>query len=262
MPVQPDPSVMRSGFRSRLETTSTVVFILTCLVFVWTLFVGTRPAESEPSGPSGPDAPTRERQEPPLPTAPISLEGAVLRGSPSARLALIEYSDFECPFCARFSRDTLPILDAEFVRTGHVLLAFRHLPLPIHAFALKAAEAAECAGAQGQFWQMHDALFENPKALAESELRERARAIRLDITQFSTCLSGGAMAEKVQVDIASARVLGIAGTPAFLIGVIQADGSVVVRQRISGARPVAAFRKVIGDLVSAVQQATDPAATR
>ena len=99
---------------------------------------------------------------PPLPKDPVDLAGAILAGNPSAHVAMIEFSDFECAFCGRFTRDTEPTLWHEYVDSGQLLVAFRHLVLEErHPHALRAAEAGECANRQGQFWPMHDVLFHN-----------------------------------------------------------------------------------------------------
>ena len=177
---------------------------------------------------------------PPLPTEPVSVAGLATRGSETARVVMIEYSDFECPFCMRFARETLPELDRQFIATGKVRLVFRHLPLGKHRFAQKAAEAAECAGHQGKFWPMHDRLFLDPKSLADEDLRAHASALGLDSPAFETC-QAGLMADRVQSDSASARLLGVTGTPAFFIGTVETDGRVRIRQRLKGAQPIRLF---------------------
>jgi len=167
-----------------------------------------------------------------------------------ARVALVIYSDFECPFCARFANDTWPALDGKYVATGKVRTVFRHLPLEkIHSSAVKAAEATECAGQQGQFWPMHDVLFKNTKELGEASLFSYAQQIRLDVPAFQSCLKGMTTA-KVRADAAAASALGITGTPAFLLGTIQPDGRVKVTERIAGARPLAAFETAIDKVLA------------
>lgn len=99
------------------------------------------------------------RAEMEVPSTPLSIQGAQLRGSKGARAVMIMYSDFQCPFCARFAKEVFPQIEQRYVATGSVALAFRHLPLPIHPQALQAAAVAECAGRQGKFWEMHDRLF-------------------------------------------------------------------------------------------------------
>jgi len=186
----------------------------------------------------------------PLPVDPVSLDGAPIVGSRGAKIGMIIYSDFQCPFCARFAIDTLPALQEQYVKTGQVLVAFREYPLPIHPFAQKAAEAALCANRQGKFWEFHDALFANQQALDPASLGARAVRLGLDSRQFSSCLAGE-MAALVQADKRNGDPLGVAGTPTFLLGPVLADGRVKVSQRFSGAKPLAEFQEILDKLVSA-----------
>lgn len=175
------------------------------------------------------------RPEPPLPTDPISLEGAVLRGDSKALAVLLEYSEFECPYCGQYARDVLPEVDRLYVRQGRVQIAFRHFPLSIHRFAQKAAEAAECAGRQGRFWEMHDELFRRPDDLEIAALRKRSKQLGLDTKSFDRCLDGE-MAAKVNADVESAKALAISGTPTFFLGSRLQDGKIRVIKRLRGAQ--------------------------
>lgn len=188
---------------------------------------------------------------PPMPIEPMSLEGAELLGSRTALIGMALYSDFECPFCARFARETLPALDAQYVKTGKLLLAFRQFPLPIHGLAMKAAEAAECAGRQGKFWPYHDRLFLAPQTLDPVRLTEHARRTGLEPTRFAACLDGQAAAD-VTSDKTGGTPLGVVGTPTFLAGPILPDGRVSVSQRFSGALPLAEFQAILDRLLAAV----------
>jgi protein-disulfide isomerase len=102
-----------------------------------------------------------------LPSEYIAMEGAHTKGSASAPAVLLVFSDFQCPFCGRFARETLSAIEREYVARGELLMAFRHLPLPIHPQAIAAAQSAECAGSQGKFWEMHDELFRRPELTPE-----------------------------------------------------------------------------------------------
>jgi protein-disulfide isomerase len=116
--------------------------------------------------------------EPAPPTEPVALEGAELRGDRGAGVAIIEYSDFQCPSCGHFARESLPVIDRLYVQPGKVLLAFRHFPISdLHPFAFAAAEAATCAGRQGQFWNMHDLLFRNQDHLGRDDLQRAAASL-------------------------------------------------------------------------------------
>lgn len=193
--------------------------------------------------------------EPPLPTDPVSLEGMRLQGDERAKVILLEYGDYQCPYCGRFARETQPALEEKFVRTGQLRLAYRHMPLPNHRLAQKAAEAAECAAAQGKFWDMHRRLFDERPKLAPADLVVHARDLGLDTTRFEDCL-GGRTADKVQADAALARQHAVTGTPTFFIGAMRPDGRVRLLQRLSGAQPAAAFETAIEKLIAAATAST------
>jgi len=111
--------------------------------------------------------------------ASVSIAGNLIMGKKDAPVTMIEFSDYQCPFCRRFFETTLPTLKAEYVETGKVRYVFRDFPLDqIHPHARKAAEAAHCAGDQGKYWEMHDLLFQNPQALRVESLKTHARSLR------------------------------------------------------------------------------------
>jgi predicted DsbA family dithiol-disulfide isomerase len=163
---------------------------------------------------------------PKVPSEPVSLEGATLLGEATAPVVLIEFTDYLCPFCAKFEEDTLPELNRLYIETGRVQLALRHHPLEqLHPGSTKASEAALC-GQQQKFWEMHAALFRQKAGLEESHLTALARDLDMDEDKFSRCLSGE-RTEQVRRDISEADRLGLSGTPAFLVGRRLSDGAVV-----------------------------------
>lgn len=190
----------------------------------------------------------------PVPSDPVSMNPSTLRGNPAAKLTMIMFSDFECPFCGRFARETLPQLEASYVKTGLLALDFRHLPLPIHANALLAATAADCAAQQGKFWEMHGPLFANQKGLLEGPIEEIAAGIGLDPGTFSKCLAAGPSTQ-IEADRAEAKRLGLSATPVFLIGAVTGHRQVKVQKVIRGARP-------LSDFVSAIEGAKSALASR
>jgi protein-disulfide isomerase len=127
-------------------------------------------------------------------------------------------------------------------------MAFRHLPLPNHRNAPRAAQAAECANDQGRFWHMHDIMFMNPQQLDEANLLRRAAELGMNATGFASCLSGSPKA-RIIADVAEARRLGITGTPAFLIGPVVRQGMVKVVEIIQGAVPAPQFRRVLEQIL-------------
>lgn len=153
------------------------------------------------------------------------------RGASTAKVTIVEFADFECPFCGR----VLEVLDRVLAMyPGQVRLVFRHFPLSMHPRAPKAAEASACAGEQGRFWEFHDSLFES-QALEGDALKAQAARLGLDAERFEQCLDSGKMAPVVQRDMAAGRQAGVSGTPAFFVnGVV-----------LSGAQPLEAFRRAI-----------------
>src|SRR5439155_11115874 len=130
------------------------------------------------------------------------------RAKLGANLAIIEFSDFQCPFCGRYARETFPLLKREFIDTGEVNYVFMHFPLEaLHPDALKAAEAAACAGRQDKFWGMHDRLFANQAALLLPSIMNYARELRLDEPNFEKCLVS--IGSAVQDDMEEGRRVGV-----------------------------------------------------
>lgn len=174
--------------------------------------------------------------------------GRIVKGHESARLAVVEFSDFECPYCARYATGTHARLEREYVDTGKVRYAFRHLPLTqIHPNAVKAAEAAECAGRQGRFWDMYDQLFANRTSLGPENLAQHAAAIGLDRRGFAACLDG-AVAAEVAADRDEAVRLAVTSTPTFLIGEITGPNEMRIVRRVKGAYPPDVFIAVLDEL--------------
>jgi len=168
----------------------------------------------------------------------VDIKGSPMRGSADAPVTLVLFTDFECPFCTRVV-PTLEQLLEEY--DGKINLVFKHLPLPFHANAQKAGEAAMAAHAQGKFWEMHDLMFENQQALSVDDLKRYAAQLGLNVTRFSAELDSGAYAAAVAADMAAASVAGVSGTPTFII-----NGKLFV-----GAQPIESFRAVIDEALAA-----------
>lgn len=146
----------------------------------------------------------------------IGDDPAKKEGSPG--IVLVEMSDFQCPYCSQAALKLLPQVHEKFVRTGKVEHVFLDLPLEMHPHAFKAAEAAACAGEQKKFWEMHDVLFTNQRALAPEQLPGYAEKLGLDTAAFQKCLAEGTQAAAVRQDMDAASSLAISSTPAFLLG--------------------------------------------
>jgi protein-disulfide isomerase len=183
------------------------------------------------------------------PPVDLHIDRAPVKGDGNARLVLIEFTDYQCPFCARHVRQTMPQIEAEYVNAGKVRYAVRNFPLEaIHRQAFKAAEAAHCAEDQGQFWPMHERLFANPRALAPDDLRAHAQALGLDLSRFDACLRDSTHEARIRGDLAEGARAGVRGTPTFFLGVQDAPGSPVrVVRVLRGALPLTAFKTALDE---------------
>jgi protein-disulfide isomerase len=181
--------------------------------------------------------------------ANVSISGNPITGKNDAPVTLIEFSDYQCPFCSRFFRTTLPTLKTEYIETGKLRYAFRDFPLDqIHPQARKAAEAAHCAGEQGKYWEMHDLLFQNQKALEVEKLKAYAKTLNLDATAFNACLDSGKYRAEVEKDLKDGVNAGVRGTPAFFVGKTRPDDT-IEGVMISGAHPFPVFQQEIERLL-------------
>ena len=184
------------------------------------------------------------------PPKPFGIDGLRALGKTTAPVAVIEYADFECPYCRKFEDAAMASLKRDYVLTGKVLFLFRHLPLTtVHRKADAAARAAECAGAQGRFWEMHDRLLRADVDLSATSLEEQARALRLDRALFGSCLKGP-VPTAIQRDIESARELHVTGTPTFVLATLQ-NGIATPKDTLSGARPFADLAVKIDAILNA-----------
>jgi protein-disulfide isomerase len=180
----------------------------------------------------------------------ISVDGLPFKGDKNAKLTLVEFSEFQCPFCGRHVRETYPQLDKDYVQTGKVKYFFRDLPLEtIHKNAFKASEAARCAGEQNKFWEMHDRLFSNQNSLEPAMLTAHAQAVGVDTKKFQECLDSGKYAAEIRKGMAEANKYGITGTPTSVIGLTQPnDKTIKVVKVIRGAQSIAAFKEALDSL--------------
>jgi len=189
-------------------------------------------------------------QPPALPSA-LPTHDEAFRGETDAPVAIIEYADFECPYCGQYEREVYPQISTDYVQTGKVRYLYRDLPLPMHPHALGAARAARCAGEQGKFWEMHDSLFAKQNAIRDVDMPGRAQEVGLDTGTFSECLSSDRYTDEINKSAAEAQKMGIEGTPTFFIGKIDPKGEVTNLKMIIGARPYDDFKSAIEDSLAA-----------
>jgi len=188
---------------------------------------------------------------PPTPqVSEASIDDDPILGDKGAPITLIEFSDYQCPFCRRFYKETLPRLKDEFIKKGKLRYVFRDFPVqPIHPFANKAAEAAQCAEEEGQYWEMHDLLFENQEAMETENIKAHAKALGLNLVAFEKCLEEGKYVGEVDKDKNAGLSAGIRGTPSFILGPTTSDGK-IRGTLIVGAQPYEVFRAAIQDLLN------------
>src|SRR3989344_847796 len=170
-------------------------------------------------------APTQPAQQPAGPN--FDLKNAAVKGKDDAKITIVEYSDFQCPFCSRFYAQTLPSILKDWVDSGKAKIYFKHFPLTsIHPNAQKASEATECAKDQNKFWEMHDKIFENQAAIQIADLKKYAADLKLDTAKFNKCIDDGEKAAAVNADLQEGFANGVTGTPSFFIN----DHSIVGAQ--------------------------------
>jgi protein-disulfide isomerase len=193
--------------------------------------------------------------QPPL-VSSMSIRDETFRGDSSAHVAIVEYADFECPYCGEYERATFPQILNNYIATGKVKYFYRDLPLPGHARAMPAARAARCAGEQGKYWEMHDSLFARQTALSAPALLDRAQTLGLDTAKFTECQSSEKYTADIQKNISDAQTMRIDGTPTFFLGVVEPSGDVTISKRFSGTAPFDVFKSELDALLASNGQET------
>jgi protein-disulfide isomerase len=170
----------------------------------------------------------------------VTLGDSPVLGKADAPVTIIEFSDFQCPFCGKFFSETFPDLKKNYIDTGKAKLVYKDFPLSFHPEAEKAAEAASCVREQKQdvgFWKMHDKMFANQETLSVANEKAWARQLGVDGAKFDKCLDDGKYKSAVQEDEAYGQQLGVSGTPTFFIN----------GRELVGAQPYSAFQKIIDE---------------
>ena len=174
------------------------------------------------------------------------LNGVSMLGSKDAPLTIVEYTDYQCPFCQRFHVTSFPELKKAYIDTGKVRFFSKDMPLDFHPNAMRAALAARCAGEQGKFWQLRDTMGANPNSLDIEHILDFASDLKLDTTALRACVDSGKYKEPVQRDVLEAMKVGANGTPTFIIGKSVGDG--VDGELVVGALPFQMFDMKLKDL--------------
>jgi protein-disulfide isomerase len=183
---------------------------------------------ARPSGPKRPD---------PKKAYDIELGDAPLRGGESAKVTIVEWADFQCPFCVRVN-PTLEQITKEY--GDKVRFAFKHLPLSMHSKARAAHQAAEAAHRQGKFWEMHDRIFDKPRDLSPETYLRYANEMGLDIDQYNKDFASSSVRKVIDGDLATAAELGVSGTPSFFVN----------GRFLSGAQPYGSFARLIDEALA------------
>jgi protein-disulfide isomerase len=190
----------------------------------------------------------------------IDIAGAPAQGSPTARVALVEFSDYECPFCIRHFTQTMPKIEENYIRTGKVRYVFRDFPIDQnHPQAIKAHEAAHCAQEQGKFWEMHRLLFTPAGTHTPIALEDRAKEAGLDAAAYRACAASGRMTDQVRETVRTVSSMGATGTPWFFVG-IRNPGTekVQILRPVGGAAPYEQFAAALDAALKEVESAPAP----
>ena len=183
----------------------------------------------------------------------VSIDDDPMKGDPNAPVTIIEFSDYECPFCGRFYSQTLPLIEENYINTGKVNFVYRDFPIQsIHRNAATAAVAAECADDQEMFWSFHDMIFENKSTWEKlqgenllNEFEQYAVSLGLNTEEFNTCLESGKYLDEVKNDLRDGQKYGITGTPGFFVGNDQ-----IGYVQIKGAQPYESFEKILDEMLA------------
>lgn len=154
----------------------------------------------------------------------LNVHGEPFRGDAKARIAMVEYSDFDCSYCAKYMKEVFRQVERDYIRPGKIRYFFRDLPAPGDTNALLKARIARCAGEQDKFWEVHDLLFAEPSMPIEQKLTMQGHGLGLDLDKLNQCVASGRYTENIERSAAGATRLGIRGTPAFVIGALSEDG--------------------------------------
>jgi len=180
----------------------------------------------------------------------ISLDDDPMKGDPNASITIVEFSDFQCPFCAKFHQSTLPLIEQNYISTGKVNFVYRDFPIQsIHPNAVPAALASECADDQGKFWEIHDMIFENQRNWQDLQLVQSANLFRayaieigLNMDEFDPCMTSGKHLDEISNDLNDGRAYGVTGTPGFFVG-----NEKIGFTKLIGAQPFSSFQRVIDE---------------
>ena len=189
----------------------------------------------------------------PFEPSPLSINGAPFIGKPDAPVTMVEFTDYQCPYCKRHATATLPQIVKDYVDTGKVKYVLRDFPLKqIHSNAARLSEAVLCAGDQNKAWEMHDRIFSEAKSPDPNKLSKEIKALKLNAKEFDGCMKSAKYAQMVDDSLKEGSKLGISGTPGFFLGKtdLKDPGKIMATEKIVGAVPFAKFKESIDKLLN------------
>jgi protein-disulfide isomerase len=199
--------------------------------------------ETRPAAPAQPAAPAPVNDKVSMAFTP----GGFSVGKENAPLVLIEYTDYQCPFCQRYHNDSFAQIKTNFIDTGKIRYISRDFPLPFHENARRGATAARCAAEQGKFWELRHTMIVNANQLQADKLGGYAQAASMDVPKFQACVDSDKYRAAIDKDIAEGSAVGVSGTPSFVLG--RVENGQLQGVRMVGAMPYAQFEAKIQDML-------------
>ena len=200
--------------------------------------------KSKPSQAALPNAPSAQ----PVIEKVVSVDDDPVKGNKNAPVTIVEFSDYECPFCKRSYDNVITKLNDEYISKGKVKLVFRDFPLGFHKKAVPAAMAANCAGEQGKYWEVHDFLFENPDKLDTSAFLMSAEELGLNKSDLEACINSKSKETEITKDFEDGQKYGVRGTPSYFIGKTT-DNNEINGVLVRGAQPYSVFKEHIDEIL-------------
>lgn len=226
-----DKTVQEGLYALSITILVATVVLSFSLVYAANIMAGNVVIGTEGAGTQQPQPQEQQQQEGNI--VQVSADDDPMKGNANAPVTIIQFSEFQCPFCGRFAKDTLPSIQKDYIDTGKVKFVYRDFI--VHSTSRIAQIASECADEQGKYWEYHDKLFENQGALDSDSLKSYASELGLNAAQFNSCLDSEKYGSEVDKDTNDGRTAGVSGTPSFFI-----NGKKVV-----GAQPYEVFKQEI-----------------
>lgn len=193
---------------------------------------------------SAPGQPERRAQQPEPKEVVVSIDDDPMKGDPEAPVTIVEFSDYQCPFCKRSHDNVISKIEEEYIDTGKVRLVFRDYPLGFHQNAVPAALAANCGGEQDKYWEVHEFLFANPDKLTTQDVSNASEELGLDKAEFDACVSDKDKEAEITADFEEGKKYGVTGTPSYFIGLSE-EGDEITGVFVRGAQPYEVFKQHI-----------------